>query len=134
SPWLEALVARLLAKSPADRFQSAAEVAALLEGYLGHLRQPATIPAPELPTSLSDSCLGLAGTAVRAGVIRSFLPRLGLPALLLLLGLGLALVLLAQGQLPGGGSPEERVYDFRGRSLPPDLKRTGPLVDSFINV
>ena len=31
--WLEALVARLLAKNPADRFQSAAEVAALLAGY-----------------------------------------------------------------------------------------------------
>jgi serine/threonine-protein kinase len=47
--WLEALVARLLAKDPAGRFPSAAEVAALLGGYLAHLRQPATVPAPELP-------------------------------------------------------------------------------------
>jgi serine/threonine protein kinase len=47
--WLEALIARLLAKDPAQRFQSAAEVARLLEGYLAHLRQPATVPAPQLP-------------------------------------------------------------------------------------
>src|SRR5262249_28678624 len=33
------------------RFQSAAEVAALLEGYLAHLRQPTMVPAPELPSS-----------------------------------------------------------------------------------
>jgi serine/threonine protein kinase len=46
--WLEALVARLMAKDPDDRFQSAAEVAALLEGYLAHLRQP-EVPAPRLP-------------------------------------------------------------------------------------
>src|SRR5260370_20748514 len=35
--WLETLVARLMAKSPGDRFQSAAEVAALLERYLAPL-------------------------------------------------------------------------------------------------
>jgi serine/threonine protein kinase len=46
--WLEALVARLMAKDPDRRFQTAAEVAALLEGYLAHLAQPATVPAPAL--------------------------------------------------------------------------------------
>ncbi len=44
--WLEALITRLMAKDPAERFQSAAEVATLLEGYLAHLRQPATVAAP----------------------------------------------------------------------------------------
>src|SRR5262249_51410538 len=34
--WLESLIDRLMAKGPADRFQGAAEVAALLEGYLAH--------------------------------------------------------------------------------------------------
>jgi serine/threonine protein kinase/DNA-directed RNA polymerase subunit RPC12/RpoP len=48
--WLEALVARLMAKDPAQRFQTAAEVAALLEGYLAHLRQPG-VSAPQLPPS-----------------------------------------------------------------------------------
>jgi LSD1 subclass zinc finger protein len=47
--WLETLVNKLLAKNPADRIQSAAEVAELLEGYLAHLRQPAVVAAPTLP-------------------------------------------------------------------------------------
>src|SRR5262249_21953639 len=34
--WLEQLLDRLLAKDSADRFQTAAEVASLLEGYLAH--------------------------------------------------------------------------------------------------
>jgi DNA-binding beta-propeller fold protein YncE len=46
--WLERLVARLLARNPADRFQTAAEVASLLDAYRAHLRQPATVPAPVL--------------------------------------------------------------------------------------
>jgi serine/threonine protein kinase len=49
--WLEAFIARLMAKDPAHRFQSAAEVAQLLEGYLAHLRQPTAVPAPEVPSS-----------------------------------------------------------------------------------
>jgi DNA-directed RNA polymerase subunit RPC12/RpoP len=49
--WLETLITRLLAKDPAQRFQSAAEVATLLEGYLAHLRQPASVAAPTLPST-----------------------------------------------------------------------------------
>jgi serine/threonine protein kinase/predicted RNA-binding Zn-ribbon protein involved in translation (DUF1610 family) len=50
--WLEMFIDRLLAKDPAQRFQTAAEVASLLEGYLAHLRQPRTVPAPTLsPTT-----------------------------------------------------------------------------------
>ena len=47
--WLAALIERLQAKNPADRFQSAAEVANLLEGYLAYLQQPTTLLTPKLP-------------------------------------------------------------------------------------
>ena len=40
--WLDAIVHKLHAKDPADRFQSAAEVAELLGQHLAHLQQPAT--------------------------------------------------------------------------------------------
>jgi serine/threonine protein kinase len=48
--WLEAFIARLMAKDPAQRFQSAAEIAQLLESYLAHLRQPTAVPMPEVPS------------------------------------------------------------------------------------
>jgi hypothetical protein len=41
--WLEAILARLHAKDPADRFQSAAEVADLLGRHLAHLQQPGVV-------------------------------------------------------------------------------------------
>jgi hypothetical protein len=48
--WLDKLIARLLAKDPDRRLQTAAEVAALLKGYLDHLHQPSLVPAPQLPS------------------------------------------------------------------------------------
>jgi serine/threonine protein kinase/DNA-directed RNA polymerase subunit RPC12/RpoP len=93
--WLEGVIARVLAKDPAQRFPSAAEVAALLEGYLAHLRQSGTVPAPELP---------------RAPGQREPLPRRPagwrgrwsslVAALVLLSVLGLSLYALRQGAPP----------------------------------
>jgi serine/threonine protein kinase/WD40 repeat protein len=53
--WLEALIARLHAKEPADRFQTAAEVAELLGRHLTQLQQPSpeTAPQPEGETRTS---------------------------------------------------------------------------------
>jgi serine/threonine protein kinase len=45
--WLAAVIEKLLAKKPADRFQSAKEVADLLGSYLAHLQQPDTHPLPQ---------------------------------------------------------------------------------------
>lgn len=47
--WLEAIVGRLMAKDPAERFQSAAEVAQLFERCLAHVQQPLTAPLPTIP-------------------------------------------------------------------------------------
>jgi len=45
--WFAGLIDRLLAKQPAERFSSAAELAQLLEQCLAHVQQPATVPLPE---------------------------------------------------------------------------------------
>ena len=44
--WLCDLIAKLHAKAPEDRFQTAKELAELLGQYLAHLHQPATMPLP----------------------------------------------------------------------------------------
>jgi len=44
--WLAAVLDKLLAKAPAERFQSAKEVADLLGTYLAHLQQPDSHPLP----------------------------------------------------------------------------------------
>ena len=68
--WLEAVIDRLLAKDPADRFQSAAEVADLLERGLAHVQQPKAVPRPSVPgvtgpsfPSLEFRCARLQGLA-----------------------------------------------------------------------
>lgn len=46
--WFESVVMKLLAKSPDERFQSASEVAELLEGCLAHAQNPTATPLPEI--------------------------------------------------------------------------------------
>jgi serine/threonine protein kinase len=45
--WLEAIISRLHAKNPNDRYQSAGEVADLLGRCLAHVQQPLAVPLPE---------------------------------------------------------------------------------------
>ncbi len=45
--WLEAIIEKLLAKNPDDRFQSATEVSELLSRWLAHVQQPNVVPAPQ---------------------------------------------------------------------------------------
>jgi eukaryotic-like serine/threonine-protein kinase len=48
--WLAAIIDKLLAKAPSNRYQSAAEVADLLEKCLAHVQQPSAHPLPfEIP-------------------------------------------------------------------------------------
>src|SRR5947209_6243941 len=44
--WLEAIVMKLMAKKPEERYQSAGEVAALLARCLAHVQQPTVVPLP----------------------------------------------------------------------------------------
>jgi hypothetical protein len=84
--WLLRLIERLLAKAPSRRFDSAAEVAALLEQCLAHVRQPATIALPDV---LIDHCRRrrASPSAALVGIGRH---RLAAAAVLLLLAAGLA--------------------------------------------
>jgi hypothetical protein len=45
-PWLDAIVQRLMAKNPAERFQTASEVADLLGQHLAHVQSPDLVPKP----------------------------------------------------------------------------------------
>jgi serine/threonine protein kinase len=47
--WLERIIARLHAKNPAERFQTAGEVADLLGRWLAHIEQPSLHPKPREP-------------------------------------------------------------------------------------
>jgi eukaryotic-like serine/threonine-protein kinase len=51
--WLAAIIARLHAMDPADRFQAAAEVADLLGRWLAHIQSPLHAPRPEPTRSAS---------------------------------------------------------------------------------
>ena len=50
--WLAAIIEKLLAKKPIDRFQSADEVARLLERCLAHIQHPTSLALPEAATDL----------------------------------------------------------------------------------
>ena len=51
--WLSLLIARLMSKSPEDRFANALEVADLLGQCLAHVQQPAAMPLPEAVAALA---------------------------------------------------------------------------------
>jgi serine/threonine-protein kinase len=80
-PWLADIITRLLAKSPAERIQSASEVADLLKQWLAHLAQPTLIlppkfvapPKAQKPSEMRSrrwlAALGLAGAVLAGGFI-----------------------------------------------------------------
>jgi len=45
--WLCQIIAKLMSKQSADRFESASEVAVLLEECLAHVQQPTAVPLPD---------------------------------------------------------------------------------------
>jgi len=77
--WLEAFVARLHAKDPADRYQTAVEVAELLNEHLAHLQHPSVVPLPAVEKPARQAPVRRRPWAIAAAVL-----------LCLTLGLGLA--------------------------------------------
>ncbi len=78
--WLEAIIARLHAKDPAGRFQSAAEVGELLGQHLAHLQQPQVVPLPQPakkvePAPRRRRPIAVAGLALLlvAGILATYL-------------------------------------------------------------
>ncbi len=63
--WLEQIIARLHAKTPAERYQTAGEVADLLGGWLAHIEQPSLYPRPREPSGRWQAFAGFTGRGVR---------------------------------------------------------------------
>jgi WD40 repeat protein len=81
--WLVTLIARLHAKVPAERVQSAAEVAAVLSQHLAQAQQPALMPLPQQTAEVSRPSprpwhAGRGRWAVAAAVLLLVLGGLGL--------------------------------------------------------
>ena len=129
--WLEALITGLLVKDPAGRYQSAAEVAALLEGYLAHLCQPETVPPPELRPLAREASAGPPLPARRyrfRGNLAAWLRPPWLAVLVALAALGPCLFFFLQAAPPPSQPIANEFYcDFRGRQpLPSNFTLLGP--------
>jgi serine/threonine-protein kinase len=104
--WMTAIIARLHAKHPEDRFASAVEVGKLLEQHLAHLQHPARVPAP----------------VSRPLVSRPMAPRRNRRAL----GLAIVLVFIIFMPCLGLGCLSMVTYSFR--SAPPPTPAMAPPV------
>ena len=68
--WLAAIVAHLHEKDPEDRFQTAQELAGLLEQCLAHLRQPLMVALPETVARLVSAAKNEPPAAAPIGTLR----------------------------------------------------------------
>ncbi|HLJ10469.1 MAG TPA: serine/threonine-protein kinase [Planctomycetaceae bacterium] len=75
--WLAEIIDKLHAKDPAGRFQTANELADLLERHLAHLQQPGTSPRPErlapARTAAPDARRNKKRVAIAAGAVLGLL-------------------------------------------------------------
>jgi serine/threonine-protein kinase len=130
--WLQTVIARLMAKDPAERIQRAAEVALLLEGYLAHLSQPERFPMPPVvagPVATARECANPA----TARFLRSR-RWICYGALLLLVPLCVWLFQIDRVDPHSRAMRGEQVYDFRGREVPPGMSPMSAGSEQFVKV
>ncbi|TWT64550.1 Serine/threonine-protein kinase PknB [Rubinisphaera italica] len=84
--WLEGIVLRLLAKEPNDRFQTAEELAELLNRWLAHLQTPDVVAAPKSNLAPSPTSQMTEPKRFRFGRIPAWLIAIASGALFVLLG------------------------------------------------
>jgi WD40 repeat protein len=65
--WLVAIIDKLHAKEPAERFQSASEVTDLLSRHLAHVQHPSVAPLPAVLSPLAHLRRGVRGEGNRRG-------------------------------------------------------------------
>jgi serine/threonine protein kinase len=105
---LEAIITRLMAKDAADRLQTAAETAELLEQHLAHVQQPTKVPRPQQ-------------VCVRPQPPRRRFPVFAITAVLLLaVGAWVTWFAIQSGhQTESGGKEAETLV---GAPVPPEIK------------
>jgi len=84
--WLAGIVARLHSKDPEQRFQSAEELAELLEKCLAHMQQPVAVPLPEAAQAAARTLLDRAVTTRRGATGAAPRLRVGLRRVLMTAG------------------------------------------------
>jgi hypothetical protein len=81
--WLEAIVNRLMQKSPESRFSSAEEVAVILESELAHLHNPTAVAVPARQWMSKPRRFSLLSTNPRSIPVAILLSIIGAIALFL---------------------------------------------------
>jgi serine/threonine-protein kinase len=118
--WLEMVLERLLAKTASRRFQSAAELAELLEQCLAHVQQPTV---SRLPDSLFHRCDRSPARSRRIAM------GTGLAVALIVLGAYGAAFLA--GMLPfGSAAVDEQPPSIARKAAAPNLVEAGPADDT----
>jgi anti-sigma factor RsiW len=124
--WLVAIVGKLLAKEPSERYQSAAGLAQLLGQCLAHVQQPERVPLPAEAATLAN-CSPLTPALARAARHTNVWPII----LVVVLGLGLLMCALpAIGVLAwffhgtGGVPPSQGLVLDPPKSLDPPGRTT----------
>ncbi len=134
--WLDRIVQKLLAKDAVDRFDTAEDVARLLEQCLAHVQQPTAVPLPDHFQNWPLVPPSLPSTSPRRLRVRSLLP---MSAALLMFALSIAWFLIGprNGKQPADLAPpvstvnEETSSSSPATDVPLDWNATQTQLDEI---